>query len=110
MESVIQRRKGRKEGQNFEFDLIAVNSTEIVIAEVKTTLRNKDVSDFQKKLKKARFYMSEYKHMTIYGAVAFISSEAASDQMAENRGFFVIRAPGSSSAIINKEDFRPKAF
>ena len=110
VESVIQRRKGQKEGQNYEFDLIAVNSQEIVIVEVKTTLRTKDVSDFQKKLKKAKTFMSEYKNMTVYGAVAFISSEGASDQMAENQGLFVIRATGSSSAIVNKEDFKPKAF
>ena len=110
VESVIQRRKGQKEGRNYEFDLIAVNSAEIVIVEVKTTLRTKDVSDFQKKLKKAKTFMSEYNNMTVYGAVAFISSEGASDQMAENQGLFVIRATGSSSAIVNKEDFKPKAF
>lgn len=110
VESVIQRRKGQKEGRNYEFDLIAVNSEEIVIVEVKTTLRTKDVTDFRKKLKKAKTFMSEYKNMTVYGAVAFISSEAASDQMAENQGLFVIRATGSSSSIVNREDFKPKAF
>jgi len=30
--------------------------------------------------------------------------------MAEKQGFFVIRATGSSSSIINEEDFRPKPF
>jgi len=108
VDSVIQRRKGNKEGQNFEFDLIAVNSTEIVIVEVKTTLRTQDVKFFHEKLWKAKKLMPEYKN--IYGAVAFISSEGSSDLMAENQGFFVIRATGSSSAIVNNAGFIPKTF
>jgi len=110
VESVNQRRKGSKEGVNFEFDLIAINTDEIVIVEVKTTLRPKDVEDFHKKLWKAKTFMPEYKHMRIYGAVAFITVHGSSDSMAENLGFFVIRATGSSSSIINNEEFKPKAF
>jgi len=110
VESVNQRRKGSKEGVNFEFDLIAINTDEIVIVEVKTTLRPKDVEDFHKKLWKAKTFMPEYKHMRIYGAVAFITVHGSSDSMAENLGFFVIRATGSSSSIINSEEFKPKAF
>jgi hypothetical protein len=42
--------------------------------------------------------------------VAFLSCEGASDRMAEKLGLFVIKATGSSSSIVNKEDFKPKAF
>lgn len=110
VESVIQRRKGAKEGVNFEFDLIAVNTDEIVIVEVKTTLRTDDVDHFHKKLWKAKTFMPEYSHMRVYGAVAFINVDSSSDSLAENMGVFVIRATGSSSAIINKEGFKPKVF
>lgn len=110
VESVIQRRKGSKEGENFEFDLIEVNTEEMVIVEVKTTLRPQDVEHFHKKLWKAKTFMPEYRHMRIYGAVAYISAHGSSDSMAENLGFFVIRATGSSSTIINKDNFKPKAF
>jgi hypothetical protein len=48
--------------------------------------------------------------MTVYGAVAFITAEGKSDTMSETRGFFVIRATGSSASVINQDDFRPKAF
>lgn len=110
VESVIQRRKGSKEGVNFEFDLIAVNTEEIVIVEVKTTLRPQDVNNFHQKLWKAKTFMPEYKHMRVYGAVAFITVHGSSDSMAENLGFFLIRATGSSSSIINGENFKPKVF
>jgi hypothetical protein len=110
VESVNQRRKGSKEGVNFEYDLIAINTDEIVIVEVKTTLRPQDVEDFHKKLWKAKTFMPEYKHMRIYGAVAYITVHGSSDSMAENLGFFTIRATGSSSSIVNDENFKPKAF
>jgi len=110
VERTIQRIKGNQKGENFEYDIIAVNGKEIVIVEVKTTLRVQDISYFHEKLWKAKQYMQEYKDKVIYGAVAFIVAEGASDRMAENMGFFVIRATGNSSAIVNKTDFKPKAF
>ncbi len=108
--SINQRRKGNHNGENYEYDLIAINGEEIVIVEVKTTLRVKDVDTFHRKLWKAKEYMPEYKDRKIYGAVAFIAVEGAADRMAENEGMFVIRATGSSSEIINADDFVPKAF
>ncbi|OQX78411.1 MAG: hypothetical protein B6D61_05560 [Bacteroidetes bacterium 4484_249] len=110
VERTLQRVKGNRNGENFEYDIIAVNGEEIVIVEVKTTLRVQDVNWFHEKLYKAKQFMPEYKERKIYGAVAFISSEGASDRMAENTGLFVIKATGNSSAIVNKADFKPKAF
>jgi len=54
--------------------------------------------------------MPEYHDKKIYGGVAFIIAEGASDRMAEKQGFFVIRATGNSSSIINQTDFSPRAF
>ena len=110
VEKTLQRIKGNKDGQNFEFDIIAVNSHEIVIVEVKTTLRVDDVKDFHEKLWKAKRYLPEYGDKKIFGGVAFITSEGASDRMAEKLGFFVIRATGNSSSITNQKDFEPKAY
>jgi len=110
VERTLQRVKGNHKGQNFEYDIIAINGNEIVIVEVKTTLRPSDVNDFHEKLWKAKTYMSEYKDKAIFGGVAFITADGASDRMAEKQGFFVIKATGSSSAIVNSPDFTPKAF
>ena len=110
VESAIQRRKGSRDGNSFEFDIIAVNETEIVIVEVKTTLRPNDVKNFLRKLKLSKEFMPEYKESIVYGAVAFIAADAGSERMAENKGLLVIKATGNSSSIINKVDFKPKAF
>jgi len=110
VQQTLQRVKGNKDGQNYEFDIIAVNGHELVIVEVKTTLRVDDVNDFHEKLWKAKRYLPDYTNKKIYGGVAFITADGASDRMAEKLGFFVIRATGNSSSIINQKDFKPKAF
>jgi hypothetical protein len=110
VERTTRRAEGNYQGQNFEFDIIAINGAEMVIVEVKTTLRPDDVDDFHKKLWKAKTYMPEYHNKIIYGAMAFITADGSSDRMAEKQGFFVIRATGSSSSIVNEPGFQPKAF
>ncbi len=105
-----QRTKGNHKGENYEYDIIAYNGKEVVVVEVKTTLRPEDVKDFHKKLWKVKSYISAYKDNIVYGAMAFITADGASDTLAEKMGFFVIRATGSSSSIINQDDFKPKAF
>jgi len=110
VERTIQRVKGNKDGEDFEFDIVAVNGQQVVIVEVKTTLRPNDVNDFHEKLWKSKRYMPEYSDKNIYGGVAFIIAEGASDRMAEKLGFFVIRATGNSSSIVNGKGFKPKVF
>jgi hypothetical protein len=110
VERTTQRVRGNREGQNYEFDIIAINVDEIVIVEVKTTLRPADITDFNEKLWKSKTYLPEYSGKVIYGAMAFITAEGSSERMAEKQGFFVIRATGNSSFIINQDDFKPKAF
>ena len=105
-----ERRKGNHEGENYEFDIIAHNGTEIVIVEVKTTLRVNDVKSFLSKLSKAKLWLAEYKNFKIYGAIAYLKAEEASDIMAMNNGLFSIRATGNSAAITNSDDFVPVTF
>jgi Holliday junction resolvase len=104
------RRKGSHNGQNFEFDIIAHNGNEIVIVEVKTTLKTQDVKQFVEKLKLTKAFMQEYSSYKIYGAVAFLRADSGSEVYAENERLFVIKATGNSAYIINKEDFEPRGF
>lgn len=104
------RRKGRHEGDNYEFDIIAHNGVEIVIVEVKTTLKVDDVKVFLQKLKKAKVWMEEYSQHTIYGAVAYLTSDAGSEVYAQNKKLFAIRATGDSASIVNPIDFVPQKF
>jgi len=104
------RRRGSRNGESYEFDIIAHNGEEIVIVEVKTTLRTKQVEKFIAQLQRARHYLPEFRTYRIFGAVAYLRAEQASDQYAQNQGLFVIRATGDSAAIVNPVDFQPRKF
>ena len=93
-----------------EFDIIVANGTEVVSVEVKTTLTPKDVSGFLETLQDFRNYFPRYKTETIYGAMAYLSSENKAHLLAEEEGLFLIRATGDSASLANKKDFKPKAF
>ncbi len=105
-----QRRKGEHDGRHFEFDIIAHNGKEIVIIEVKTTLRVNDVKHFTEKLEHAKVWMEEYKDFSIFGAVAFLKDESGAARFAEKEKLFVIKATGNSAAIVNEKDFVPRKF
>ena len=97
--------------QGFEFDILAVNDDEVVVVEIKDNLKNKDVRDFVAKLKKVKtIYLPEYKDKKIYGAVAYLRANGASDIQAINQKLFVIKATGSSASIVNDPDFVPRVF
>lgn len=110
VESTHQRRKGKRNGERFEFDLVAVNRSDVMVVEVRTTLRSDDVGRFLAKLSKFTDFAREYRGKRILGAVAYLKSDGAVTTYADRKGLFVIRAAGSSASILNAEDFEPKSF
>ena len=95
-----------------EFDLVTINGKEMVIIEVKTFLRKKDVDHFLKQLDK---YMNnppdEYRDKIIYAGVGFLNASKEAIIHAEEKGLFVIKGLGgenSVSKIINSKGFRPR--
>ncbi|MCY3969201.1 MAG: hypothetical protein OXG74_04680 [Acidobacteria bacterium] len=110
VESTHQRRKGKRNGERFEFDIVAVSRSDVVVVQVRTTLRPEDVTEFLTKLPKFTDFAQEYRGRRILGAVAYLKSDGAVTTYAERKGLFVIRATGSSASILNDEDFEPRSF
>ena len=96
--------------RRWEFDIVAVNGEEVVVVEVKTTLRVPDVDRFIGRLHEFPELMPEYAGRRIYGAAAYLKAYQESDVRAERLGLFVIRATGSSASITNREEFTPRRF
>ena len=105
-----QEHERKIDGKQYEFDIIALNGKEVVVVEVKTTLRLQDVNHFVEKLEVFKDVFKEYKDKTIYGAVAYLKASEGTEVRSQREGLFVIRATGSSSSIINTSNFRPKSF
>ena len=78
--------------------------------EVKTTLTPKDVNGFLETLRDFKNYFPRYKSETVYGAVAYLTSENKAHLIAEGEGLFLIQATGDSASLANKKDFKPKPF
>ena len=102
--------KGGRDGRHYEFDILAVNGEEVVVVEVKTTLRAEDVTEFLGKLDKFTDYERVYKGKQVLGAVAYLKADSSVREHAERQGLYVIRATGSSAGIINEPGFLPRVF
>ena len=102
--------KGRRNGEHFEYDILAANGEEVAVVEVKTTLRAGDVTHFLEKLDKFTGWVPEFKGRKVLGAVAYLKVDHSVEVYAERQGLYVIRATGSSASIINQADFQPRVF
>ena len=107
---LAQRTLERRGGESYEVDILAVNGEEIVVVEVKTTLRPEDVRRFRSKLGRFKEWWPEYRDRKVYGAMAFLQAADGVALHAERQGFFVIRATGDSASIVNAADFEPRVF
>ena len=110
VERLSQRTEQSRDGEYYELDILAVNGTEVVAVEVKTTLRPEDVGRFRSKLERFKEWWPEYEDRKVYGAMAYLQTGKNVTTHAEKQGFFVIRATGSSSSIVNAGDFEPRVF
>ena len=96
--------------RRWEFDILAVDGREVVVVEVKTTLKVDDVDYFVERLHDFPELMPEYADRRVYGAVAYLKSHESVNVHAARQGLFVIRATGSSASITNDAEFAPRAF
>ena len=110
VDETSQRLTGCRNGEHTEFDIVAANGAEVVVVEVKTTLRPEDVTDFLSKLAWFTDWFPTYRERPIYGAVAYLKSDSSVTRHAERLGLFVIRVTGNSASIVNEPDFKPRAF
>ena len=104
------RVSGRRHREHYEYDILAANSEEVVIVEVKTTLRAGGVTHFLEKLDKFTGWVPEFKGRKVLGAAAYLNVDHSVEVYAERQGLYVIRATGSSASIINQANFRPRVF
>lgn len=108
--TVLPRTNRRSNGDSYQVDIVAVNGREVVVVEVKTTLRPEHVGRFGAKLERFKDWWPEYGDRRVYGALAYLESWDNVTTHAERQGFFVIRATGDSASIINARDFKPRVF
>ena len=111
VETTMQNVKKERDGERWEVDILALNGDDVVVVEVKTTLRVKDVDRLVgRTLQNFTGIFPVYGGKRILGAVAYLRMEESADTYAEKKGLYVIRATGSSASIVNRENFEPRVF
>jgi len=94
-----------------EFDIVLLNGVDIVIVEVKTTVTDKEVNHFLKKLSRIHSYFPEYHDKNIFGCIAGIKYASDSAKHAYRKGLFVLKNTGENIIkIANGLGFKPRKF
>jgi Holliday junction resolvase-like predicted endonuclease len=93
-----------------EIDIIAENGNEIVVIEVKTTLRNDYIDEFLEKLTNFKKFFPKYRENIVYGAMAYLKSPENVAARGKKQGLLLIKATGDRAFITNSVDFKPKTW
>ncbi len=108
--TVAQRVRRRLDGDEMEIDVLVVNAGHVVAVEVKSSLSVADVNEFMADLAQFRRFFPEYGDKQLYGAVAGMVIEEASDRYAYRQGLFVLVPMGENVRVLNDVKFQPKAW
>ncbi len=93
-----------------EIDILAVDTTDVVLVECKSRLSKDDVDEFIEKLQNFKIAFPAYKNYQAYGAVAGIEINQGIDRYAYQQGLFVIRPSGETVEIVNDQKFQAKIW
>jgi len=108
---LFRRSVSRQNGREMELDFLLTNDSEVVLGEVKTTLKTDDVKNFINKLDEFLYFYPHYKGFKIYGAMIGLNMEEASAKYAYRKGLFVFRVGGEGMLqLLNDDKFMPKDF
>lgn len=108
---VNQRVLSRANGRSMEVDLILENDQDIIVIEVKSTLKVQDVNDFLADMDEFLYFFPKYLGKRILAGIAGLTIEENADRYAYRAGLFVLAMSGDGVVQIrNDESFRPKNF
>jgi hypothetical protein len=108
IERLFQRVRVRKDDAEMEIDILGVNTDNVVLVEVKSTLSPDDVREHIERLKNFKHFFPEYADRHVIGAVAGIVIDGDADRFAYRQGLFVIGQKGENVRILNGSRFKPK--
>jgi len=108
---LFRRSVSRQNGREMELDFLLTNDSEVVLGEVKTTMKTDDVKNFVNKLGEFLYFYPHYKGFKIYGAMIGLSMEEESAKYAYRNGLFVFKVGGEGMLqLLNDDKFTPRDF
>jgi hypothetical protein len=109
--TVFPRAESFKNGDKMEIDLLLTSESEVVVIEVKTTLKVDDVREFLIDLNDFLSFFPQYRGYKVYAGVAALSIVESADRFAYRQGLFVLRLGKDNMVeVLNDSKFVPKDF
>ncbi len=110
IEGIARHLKKQKGDEGIEIDLLLTNDQEVVVLEVKTTVKIEHVKEHLERLNKFKQFFPEYRNFKVYGGIAGIRYEEESDKFAYRQGLFVLKSEDGIIKISNDEKFKPRVW
>lgn len=110
VDKVYQRVKTRRNGEEMEVDILAINGEYAILIEAKSTLKVEDIEEHVERLENFKRFFPEYADRKAVGALGGIVIEEESDRYAYKKGLFVIAKRGESVKILNDEKLKPRVW
>jgi len=110
VDKIFQRVKTRRNGDEIEVDILAIDGEYAVLIEAKSTLKIDDVKEYLERLERFKSFFPEYTERKVVGAVGGIVMEEDSDKYAYRNGLFVIGESGDAAVILNDKYFQPRVW
>ncbi len=108
----IDRNKKRKiKNIQCEYDIVLINTNNILVVEVKYKLNQEQVIKFyEKSLPRFKQLFHEYKDYTIMGAMASLSIDSRAKEVAEKNGILLFTQSGNNIKRVSSENIVLQTF
>ncbi|MEW6095625.1 MAG: hypothetical protein AB1567_03745 [bacterium] len=113
---ISTRRTRRKNGNELEVDILCLGRRQdgkevVLVAEVKSDLQSKHIDEFvTEELPEFKKFFDEYQDKELIGIVAGSRLGDGVKKYAEKLGLYILAPSGNIMKLLNKPDFRPKAW
>lgn len=108
---LARRVESHKSGGTMEVDFLLTNASDVIVGEVKTTMKSQDVKDFLDDLDRFLLFFPRYRGYRIYGAMIGLNIEEDSDRFGYKNGLFVLKLGGEGLVrLLNDVKFKPRDF
>ncbi len=107
---MVNRRRRDQKGEWHEFDVITVAGEYVFLTSTKTTLRDRDVREFEKMIPVFRETFPEFSGKKLIGILAALDISEAQLKYAQRRGFLVLGVGRKIMEVKNSEGFKPKVW
>lgn len=92
-----------KEDDGREYDIVAVNGSEVVVFEIKNKLRTKDILHFyNEQLPDFKRCFPRYQNYKVYGGIGALVVKKSLEKEAHKKGLFVLTQGGDGNALLHR--------